>query len=224
MNFARLLAALFVIQAFLLSGLLLVETNVLSLDSTLKTGIEITLGIILLIMDFVLILIVGTEPEIRIEGMYFLGFFLFQAIAVIMLFFYAQSTMLAMILVGLLLLTLLNIILLVLSPVTVSEGFFDYIRSFFIQKERQDRIEHRNMEQKLESAVEKVQESVEELKQLPQDEEKIRIVSINGKSFHRMNCLALTKVSKEDRKVFDEEKDAIEAGYKPCKICLPTEK
>jgi len=227
MNFARLLAALFVIQAVLLSGLLLIETNVVSVDLSLKSGLEITLGIVFLIVDLILVLIIGTEPELRLEGMYFLGFFLFQAIVIIMLFFYAQSTMLALILVGLLILTVLNIVLLMLSPPTTSEGFFDYIRSFFIQKERQDRrdrMEHRNMDQKLESAVEKVQESVDELKQAPQDEEKIRIVSINGKNFHRMNCLALTKVSKEDRKVFEEEKLAIEAGYKPCKICLPTEK
>ena len=224
MNFGRLLAALFVVQAVVLSGLLLIETNVVGIDSSLKSGLEITLGIIFLIVDLILVLVIGTEPEIRIEGMYFLGFFLFQAIVIIMLFFYAQSTMLALILVGLLILTVLNIVLLMLSPVTASEGFFDYMRSFFVQKEREDRIEHRNMEQKLERAVEEVKESVDELKQLPQDEEKIRIVSINGKSFHRMNCLALTKVAKEDRKVFDEEKFAIEAGYKPCKICLPTEK
>jgi len=224
MNFARLLAALFVIQAVLVSGLLLIETNVVSPDSDLKNGLEITAGIILLIIDFILVLIIGTEPEIRIEGMYFLGFFLYQAVVIIMLFFYAQSAMLGLILVGLLILTVLNIVLLMLSPATASEGFFDYMRSFFVQKGREDRAEHKHIERKLEQAVEEVKERVEELKQVPQEEEKIRIVSINGKSFHRMRCLALTKVSKEDRKVFEEEKLAIEAGYKPCKICLPTEK
>jgi hypothetical protein len=212
MNFARLLAALLVVQAFIISGLLLIETNVLSLDPGLKGGLEITAGVIFLVIDLILVLVIGSESEIGLEGVY------------LMLFFYSQSTMLALILVGFLILTILNIVLLLLSPVTVSEGFFDYISSFFIQKEREDRADHRHIERKLEQAVEDVKERVEELKQVPQDEEKIRIVSINGKNFHRIRCLALTKVAKEDRKVFDEEKLAIEAGYKPCKICLPTEK
>lgn len=236
MNFGRALAVLFVIQVLFILNMIFVETNVISLDSGLARSLEIVVGIILLAFDFILLLVLGTEPQVGTDALYFVGFFIMQSIVIILLFFYSGSSLLGLILAGLLILTVLNIIILLVMPSESKPmGFFDYFKSFVAVKEQETRLEHRNMqqesrlerrnmEQKLDEAVEKVKESVDELKQVPVEEEKIRLVSKNGKNFHRLNCLALRRVSKENRKVFDDEKLAIKAGYKPCVICLPREK
>lgn len=43
----------------------------------------------------------------------------------------------------------------------------------------------------------------------------------NSKVFHRENCKYVDKISDSNYEVFFDRKDAVQAGYRPCKVCNP---
>ena len=54
---------------------------------------------------------------------------------------------------------------------------------------------------------------------LPRKEEELFFASKTGNSFHRRDCMTIRKVPREDLIVFRSRNEALELGYKPCKVC-----
>ena len=54
---------------------------------------------------------------------------------------------------------------------------------------------------------------------LPRKEEELFFASKTGNSFHRRDCMTIRKVPREDLIVFRSRNEALEMGYKPCKVC-----
>lgn len=57
--------------------------------------------------------------------------------------------------------------------------------------------------------------------QVQKKEDEFFIATEKGEKFHRMSCVHAKKIPSNKQMIFQELKEAFDAGYKPCEVCFP---
>lgn len=69
----------------------------------------------------------------------------------------------------------------------------------------------------------KYSKTLTNIRKAKKEEEALLVVSPDGKSVHRPACIAVRTISKENRRLIPNWKEAKAEGYKGCKLCKPHE-
>ena len=75
--------------------------------------------------------------------------------------------------------------------------------------------------EKQEELKQKYSKTLRNIQKDKQELESLLVVSPDGKSVHRPNCIVVRNISKEDRKLIPSWKEARKLNYKGCKLCSP---